>query len=102
MENQWKELLADLGLHHPPCAKAAVNATFYSFAALAYNLSVAARRFGLEGANRRMRLWRFRREVLGLAGRASSHGRTVVVRLTDARDHLTEQLLAAMGRLERL
>jgi len=22
MENQWKELLSDLGLHHPPCAKA--------------------------------------------------------------------------------
>jgi len=102
MENQWKELLTDLGLHHPPCAQAAVNATFYAFGALAYNLSLATREFTLEGPARRMRLWRFRQEVIAVASQAVSHGRQVVARLVDARDHLIEQLLAAMGRVARL
>jgi len=102
MENQWKELLSDLGLHHPPCAKAAVNAVFYALAGLAYNLAVAARRLGLDGERRTMRLWRLRTEILALAGYVVHHGRTVVMRLVDARDHLIEQLLAAMGRLARL
>jgi hypothetical protein len=102
MENQWKDLLSDLELHHPPCAKAAVNAVFYALAGLAYNLSLAVRRWGLEGPSRRMRLWRLRSEVLAVAGYAVHHARTVVLRLVDARDHLVDQLLAAMGRLARL
>jgi hypothetical protein len=101
MENQWKDLLSDMGLHHPPCAKAEVNAVFYALAGAGYNLSVAARRFGLSGSASRMRLWRFRREVLALAGYAVHHARTVVMRLVDARDRLVEQLLAAMGRIAR-
>jgi hypothetical protein len=102
MENQWKDLLSDMGLHHPPSAKAAVNAVFYALAGLAYNLSVAARRWAFKGCGAMMRLWRFRCEVLALAGYAVHHGRVVVMRLIDARDHLVEQLAAAMGRLARL
>jgi len=102
MENQWKELLSDLGLHHPPCAKAVVNAVFYALAGLAYNLAVAVRQWGFEAQGRGMRLWRLRSEVLALAGYAVHHGRAVIMRLVDARDHLIEQLLAAMGRLARL
>ena len=102
MENQWKELLSDMGLHHPPCAKAKVNAVFYAIAGLAYNLAVGLRRLAFEGANRCMRLWRLRREVFDLAAYAVHHGRRVVVRFLDARDHLIDQLLAAMGRVARL
>lgn len=101
MENLWKELLIDMGLHHPPCAQASVNATFYALGALAYNLSLATREFTLQGPARRMRLWRFRQEVIAVASQAVSHGRQVVARLVDARDHLIEQLLAAMGRVAR-
>lgn len=102
MENQWKELLSDMGLHHPPCAKAKVNAVFYAIAGLAYNLAVGLKKLALEGANRCMRLWRLRREVFDLAACAAHHGRQVVVRFLDAREHLIEQLLAAMGRVARL
>jgi hypothetical protein len=102
MENQWKDMLCDMGLHHPPCAKARVNAVFYAIAGLAYNLSVAVRRLTLGGTSRRMRLWRLRREVFDLAGYVVHHGRNVIMRLLDARDHLIEQLLAAMQRLARL
>lgn len=101
MENQWKDLLCDMSLHHPPCAKAAVNAVFYALAGAAYNLSVAVRRFALSGKSKRMRLWRLRREVLALAGHAVHHARTVTIRLVDARERLVEQLLTAMGRVAR-
>jgi hypothetical protein len=99
MENQWKELLNDLGLHHPPCAKAAVNAVFYAAAALAYNLAVGVRLIGLEGEDRRMRLWRLRRDVFDMAGRTMRHGRTVTVRLLADCGERMDRLLAAMGRL---
>jgi len=102
MENQWKDLLSDMGLHHPPCAKAQVNAIFYAIAGLAYNLSVGVRRLALDGPNRRMRLWRLRRDVFDLCSRAMLHGRSVTMRLIDAREHLIDQLLIAMGRVARL
>jgi hypothetical protein len=99
MENQWKELLSDLGLHHPPCARAAVNAIFYGAAALAYNLAVGVRLIGLTGSDRRMRLWRLRRELFDVAGRAARHGRVVAVRLLAACGERIDRLLAAMERL---
>lgn len=102
MENQWKDLLRDLSLHNPPCAKASVNAVFYSIAALAYNLAVGVRRLGLGAPYATMALWRLRREFFELCASAAHHARTVVMRFLDARDWLTEKLLEAMGRLERL
>ncbi len=102
MENQWKDLLADLGLHHPPCAKARVNAIFYAIAGLAYNLAVGVRRLMLAGEDRRMRLWRLRRDVFDLCARAALRGRTVTMRFLDARDSLLDRLLAAMQRLALL
>ena len=101
MENQWKELLTDLGLHHPPCAKARVNAIFYAAAGLAYNLAVGVRLIGLEREDRRLRLWRLRRDWFDVAGRAARHGREVIVRLLAACDERIGRLLAAMGRLAR-
>jgi hypothetical protein len=102
MENHWKELLSDLGLHHPPCAKAAVNAVFYAVGGLAYTLAVGARQLGMsEDEHRGMRLWRFRREVIDLVATASHHAGRLVARFLDARDHLVERLLAAMERLAR-
>lgn len=102
MENQWKDMLSDMGLHHPPCAKARVNAVFYAIAGLGYNLSVAVRALTLSADSRRMRLWRLRREVFDLPGYVVHHARYLVMRILDARDHLIEQLLCAMQRLARL
>jgi hypothetical protein len=102
MENEWKDILGDMGLHHPPCAKAAVNAVFYAIAGIAYNLSVAVRLLTLSGPSGCMRLWRLRREVFDLAGYVVQHARYLVMRILDARDHLIEQLLSAMQRLARL
>jgi hypothetical protein len=99
MENQWKDLLRDMSLHHPPCAKARVNAVFYSIASLAYNLSVGVRRLGLGGTRSTMTLWRLRRDFFQLAAYASRHSRAVVMRFLDARQWLSKILLESMERL---
>ncbi len=102
MENQWKDLLRDMLLHHPPCAKAAVNAAFYSIAALAYNLSVGVRRLGLGGSYAPMTLWRLRRDFFQLAAYARRHARAAVMHFLDARDWAIKILLQSMQRLARL
>jgi hypothetical protein len=102
MENQWKDLLSDMSLHHPPCAKARVNGAFYAIAALAYNLSVGARRLGLGGKFKTMALWRLRRDFFQLAAAARRHARTVTMQFLDARAWLTKLLLESMERLARI
>jgi hypothetical protein len=99
MENYWKELLTDMGLHHPPCAKAAVNEFFYGLGAVAWNLSVALRRLSFTGHHKAMRLWRLRRDIFDLSAIAVHHARTVVMRFVDSRHSQVDQLLSAMGRL---
>jgi hypothetical protein len=99
MENYWKELLIDKGLHHPPCARAEVNGFFYGLGAVALNLSVALRRFCFAGSLKTMRLWRLRRDFFDLAATALHHAGTVVVRFVDSRRSQVAQLLTAMGRL---
>jgi len=99
LENQWKEMLIDMGLHHPPSARARVNSVFHALGAVAYNLSVAIRRLALVGADRTMRLWRLRRELFDLAAEAIHHGRKVVMRFIDSRHADVHRLLRAMERL---
>jgi hypothetical protein len=97
-ENNYKDLLEDLDLHHPPCQEHARNAGFYGAASLAYVLGVAVDLLGgrflprgsttrLDGRKRRrptprrMRLWRLRRRLFALPGRVAYHAREVTVTL---------------------
>lgn len=102
MENHWKDLLSDLGLHHPPSGSVAANAVFLAIAGLAHDLSVGVRRLALEGPSRAMRLWRLRREVFEMPARVMRHARRVIVQMLDGRAHLRQQLQAAMLALARL
>jgi len=102
MENSWKDLLCDMGLHHPPSGKAAANAAFFAVAALANNLSLVCRRGLLKGADRRMTLWRFRRDLIDVAATARCHAGRVIVRILDARERIFLQLQAAFERIESL
>jgi len=98
MEIGFKELLDDLGGHHPPCERLAGNRGFYAVATLAHTLGRAVDLIGGNsgergGARRRdgrrrkrarprsMRLWRLRRRLLALPARIAVHGRTVKVKL---------------------
>lgn len=101
-ENQWKDLVTDLGLHHPPSGKAAVNAVFFAIAAMANNLSLIARRQLLEGSDRRMALWRFRRDLIDVAAEVKRHAGRVIVRIMDSRKRIFKMLMDAFERIENL
>lgn len=96
MELSYKELLSDLGLHHPPCREHLRNAGFYALATLAHTLGIGVKLIGgrgedasrcererkkREGAPPRlrlkarcgMRLWRLRRRLFNIPARISRH-----------------------------
>ena len=98
MEIGYKELLDDLGLHHPPCRELARNQGFYAVATLAHTLGRAVDLIGGKGAGRgearrrdgrarkrprprSMRLWRMRRTLFALPARVTVHARQATVRL---------------------
>jgi hypothetical protein len=100
MENRWKELLRDMGLHAMPCGKAAVNAVFLAAAAIALNTKTGCARLCLGQAA--MALWRFRRDVIDLAAKVARHARQVIVRLLDARAPLVRELDVGFAKLAAL
>lgn len=99
MENHWKDLLRDMGLHRLPCGRAAVNEVFAAVAAVALNLATGVRRLALEGADRSMALWRLRLELIDLPAVVARHGRVAMARILDARTAFVDRLLRAMARL---
>lgn len=101
-ENGWKELLDDMGLHHPPTADPKNGAIFYAIAALALNLATGVRRLGLRGPDRNMRLWRLRRELFDVAGRVAVRSRRAWLTVLDARDWISDKILQAAHRLALL
>lgn len=98
LEDQYKDPLQDLNLHHPPCQQLVRNQGFYAVATLAYTLARAVDLIGGRGLGRgsmtrqdggrrrrptprRMRLWRLRRQLFALPGRVARHARTATVTL---------------------
>ncbi len=108
MEIGYKELLDDLGLHHPPCRELVRNRGFYAVATLAHTLGRAVDLIGgkspergrkrrRDGRSRKrprprsMRLWRVRRTLLALPARIAIHARRATVNLLGVGPE-TEQL----------
>jgi hypothetical protein len=104
MEIGYKELLDDLGLHHPPCRELARNQGFYAVATLAHTLGRAVDLIGgktrergnarrCDGRARRrprprsMRLWRVRRTLFALPARVTLHARQATVILLGVGSH---------------
>lgn len=102
MENQWKALLTDMGLHRMPCARAQVNEIFLCVAAMANNLAEGVRRLLLEKEGRSIALWRLRRDLIDLPATVARHARQVIVRVLDARQRLVDQWRRALMRLEAI
>ena len=82
-EDLFKDLLADLNLHHPPCQELRRNRGFYALAALAHTLARAVDILGGRSPERgrtvrqdgrprrrptprRMRVWRFCRRLIAV------------------------------------
>ena len=102
MENQWKDLLSSLGIHYPPCARAAVNSLLPCVAALARNVAMAFRQLCLKGKDCAMQLWRLQLEVIDIPAVVAHTGRVVTARLIDARARIVERVILAMLRFARL
>lgn len=100
-ENQFKELLRDLDLHHPPCRQLGRNGIFYAIAAMALNLSVGMRRIGMRGREARMSLARLRRMLLAMPARAATHARRTRMLLHVSDDWIRRWASAAFGRIAR-
>ncbi len=99
MENQFKDALIDMGLHHPPCRELARNEVFYAVAALALNLALGVRRIGLSGEQSAMRLWRLRRELFAIPARVAHHARQMQAQLYSTSNRLRRSFSAALDRL---
>jgi hypothetical protein len=100
MENQFKDPLQCLGLHHPPCRELKRNEMFYAMGALALNLAVGLRQIALMGPERSMRLWRLRREFFAIAGRVATHARCAVTTLFGSSARIRALWMGAMARIE--
>ena len=107
-ETYYKDLLEDLGLHHPPCEQHHRNAAFYAPGALAHTLGRAVDLIGgrseprgkttrQDGAPRkrptprRMRLWRLIRRLFAIPARVRIHARAAHVTLFNPGPLITEQ-----------
>ncbi len=96
LENYYKNILEDLGLHHPPCREHQRNAGFYSLGSMAYTLAVGVEMIGSRGMKRgetkrkdgkkrkrslprMMRVWRIIRRYFTLPAKIRYRARTVTV-----------------------
>lgn len=76
-ENHFKNLLTDLGLHHPPCQRWQRNAGFYAIGALAGLLASAFDVLTSRPSKQRRRIATLRRWVLAVPARIARHSRTI-------------------------
>jgi hypothetical protein len=78
-ENGFKNLLTDLGLHHPPCQQWRRNAGFYAIGMLAGLIAMACDVLASKPSHSRRRIATLRRWLLAVPGRVTRHARTVLV-----------------------
>lgn len=75
-ENHFKNLLSDLGLHHPPCQQWRRNAGFYALGLLAGLIGVACDVLTSAPSRNRRRIATLRRWLFAVPARVACHGRT--------------------------
>jgi hypothetical protein len=80
-ENQIKELLRGLDLHHPPCAELNANRMFYAIGALAYNLLIALKLLHLPDDCQSWQLKTLLRQVLLMPAKLVRHARVLIARV---------------------
>ena len=80
-ENQIKEVLRGLDLHHPPCAELNANRMFYAIAALAYNVLIALKLLHLPDDCQSWQLKTLLRQVLLMPAKLVRHARVLIARV---------------------
>lgn len=75
-ENHFKNLLEDLGLHHPPCREWQRNAGFYALGILAALIAIACDVLTSKPSKARRRIATLRRWLFAVPARVTLHART--------------------------
>ena len=104
-ENNYKPLLSDLGLHHPPSGRLAATQAFAFVCALASNIHAVVSNRVVPEEDRGIRPWRFIRDYVLIPARVSiAAGRTLLVRLAgaDVGDEVRRRWLSAFSCAMRL
>lgn len=80
-ENQIKEVLRGLDLHHPPCAELNANRMFYALGALAYNLLIALKLLHLPDDCQGWQLKTLLRQLILMPAKLVRHARVLIARV---------------------
>jgi hypothetical protein len=81
-ENNFKTLLTDIGLHHPPSGRLGATQAFAHMAAVAANIHAFIAYRVVPEEDRGIRLWRFVRDYVTIAGKlVMESGRRLLARL---------------------
>lgn len=99
-ENQQKNLLIDLGLHHPPMHSLNANRAYYTISALAHNLVVGIKHRYLPAECQQQRTHTIFHHIFQIPARVIKHARHVLVRLEESLmlPRLKEHLLTLTSR----
>lgn len=105
-ENRFKDLLIDLGLHHPPCREWQRNAGFYALGILAALLGIATAVIGTERSKggrreRQIRLSTFRRWLLAVPARIAVSGRTITATILGLSEGWQKRIERRFDRIAR-
>lgn len=102
-ENHQKDLLSDLGMHHPSSSRTCVNQILYQIAQIALTIGVFVSRTLLTKPFHNARLWRIARTLYTIPACLASHGRTLSLRLSTApADFIQFAWTTAMDYLNKL
>jgi hypothetical protein len=84
-EYNYKILLSDLGMHHPPSGRLGATQAFALLCAVAANVMAVIARKVVPAVDRGIRGWRFLRDYIAMAGRVvMGAGRILLVKLAGA------------------
>jgi hypothetical protein len=84
-ENNYKPLLSDLGLHHPPSGRLGATQAFAFVCAMAANIQAVISLRVVDSKDRGIRAWRFVRDYVTIAAQVViGAGRCIIVRLAGA------------------
>lgn len=99
-ENHFKNLLTDLGLHHPPCQEWKRNAAFYGIGLLAGLLATALDVITAGGSARRT-IRTLRRYIFATPARVTRHARTLTATILGLSAPWCASLALAFSKVAR-
>ena len=81
-ENYHKELKSGFGLEYTPTRELTANAAYFRLGVIAYNLSVAVKRFVLKGDWIKRTIATLRWRLIFIAGKVVTHARQLLLKLS--------------------